>query len=414
MRPFGQRLKSAYCSILNEGIPMTSMDESKNTKNFTRALYEKMRNIVPGIGELELYEFSYALENLEPVGGWDSVEAEDAWKIETLVESRDFYEAIQSRNRVGGKLSLDPVVTQLTQMLFAGLAYGLYPEKWIDQHFFFDIRAFLFFHRTHYFMDEIIAHFGGKPFFQFEEKQCELGYFQGIGYKDFKSANAEIDHAFIESILKLVEMQGTPILLTLAGPTAAGKTEIMERLHKAFEERNKRITTVEMDNFFLDRDLRGDKPVGVTTTHFEWIKRFLREITQGKIVYIPRYDFIKATSSHDKDGNLRPGCSPIKVEPADIIFIEGNFPFQMEEISSLIKNKIVYLTDDPVRLKRKWKRDIDYRKKYDPAYFINRYFKTQFLRAEDIYLPLMKVCDMVVDTTGAALWVTPVVARLIG
>jgi hypothetical protein len=34
----------------------------------------------------------------------------------------------------------------------------------------------------------------------------------------------------------------------------------------------------------------------------------------------------------------------------------------MEEIANLIGVKVVYLTDDPIRLKRKWKRDIDYRK----------------------------------------------------
>jgi uridine kinase len=93
--------------------------------------------------------------------------------------------------------------------------------------------------------------------------------------------------------------------------------------------------------------------------------------------------------------------------------MEGNFPFHIEEIARLIGIKVVYLTDDPIRLKRKWKRDIDYRKKYDPAYFRNRFFRTQFLRAEDIYRPLIQVCDIVVDTSGAALWVVPQIARIL-
>ena len=89
-----------------------------------------------------------------------------------------------------------------------------------------------------------------------------------------------------------------------------------------------------------------------------------------------------ATSSHDLNGNLKPGGVPIEIEPADIIFIEGNFPFLLEEVAHLIGIKVVYLTDDAVRLKRKWKRDIDYRKKYEPTYFRNRYFKDQFLMAQ--------------------------------
>ena len=67
---------------------------------------------------------------------------------------------------------------------------------------------------------------------------------------------------------------------------------------------------------------------------------------------------------------------------------------------------MVYLTDDPVRLKRKWKRDIDYRKKYEPTYFRNRYFKDQFIMAEIAYRPQLAMCDLAVDTTGAALWAT--------
>jgi len=62
-------------------------------------------------------------------------------------------------------------------------------------------------------------------------------------------------------------------------------------------------------------------------------------------------------------------------------------------------------------LKRKWKRDIDYRKKYDISYFCYRYFRTQYLRAVDVYQPLMEVCDMVVDTTSAAIWLLPQLSR---
>jgi hypothetical protein len=79
----------------------------------------------------------------------------------------------------------------------------------------------------------------------------------------------------------------------------------------------------------------------------------------------------------------------------------------------LIGIKVVYLTDDPVRLKRKWKRDIDYRKKYEPTYFRNRYFKDQFIMAEFAYRPQMSMCDIVVDTTGAALWTTPEIAEIL-
>ena len=104
---------------------------------------------------------------------------------------------------------------------------------------------------------------------------------------------------------------------------------------------------------------------------------------------------------------------PIEIEPADIIFIEGNFPFLLEEVVHLIGIKVVYLTDDAVRMKRKWKRDMDYRKKYELNYFRNRYFKDQFIMAQIAYLPQIEVCDMTVDTSGAALWASPEIVEIL-
>jgi uridine kinase len=82
-------------------------------------------------------------------------------------------------------------------------------------------------------------------------------------------------------------------------------------------------------------------------------------------------------------------------------------------MSHLIDIKVVYLTEDSVRIKRKWKRDIDYRKKYEPTYFRNRFFKDQYIMAQIAYIPQMEVCDMVVDTTGAALWTTHEIAEVL-
>jgi len=380
---------------------------------FSQALYEQMKPVAGGIEKLELYEFRYALENLYPEAGWDSIRLEKPEEIERIIRSRDFYEAIQLKPREKDRIVLDPGIVRLTRMLFVGLVRGEYSPAWVSRLFYFDVRGFYFLPRTIYFTEAVLAHFGGKPFRSFEVRQKHFEHFQDIGYRDFQEANVEIDQAFIGSIQKVIASRGIPILITLAGPTAAGKTEITERLLNAFQQMGKTIATIEMDNFLVDRDYRDDKPMGKETTHFNLFKRSLQEILLGKKIIIPRYDFIFATSSHDLAGNLRPGCLPLEIEPADIIFLEGNFPFQMEEIADLISIKVVYLTDDPIRLKRKWKRDIDYRKKYDPTYFRNRFFKTQFLRAEDIYRPLMETCDIVVDTTRAALWATPAIQEIL-
>jgi uridine kinase len=262
----------------------------------------------------------------------------------------------------------------------------------------------------------VLAHLGGQPFKQFERKQKRFERCQGVSYKEFKEANAEVDEAFIASVQKLVAAKGVPLRLAIAGPTAAGKTEIVARLRRALEQTGQHSTMIELDNFLTDRDYReenGIDSLGGQAVHLELFTQSLQDILQGKKIVIPRYDFVYATSSHDLDGVLRPGQVPVEVEPADIIFIEGNFPFLLQEIAPLIGVKVVYLTDDAVRLKRKWKRDVDYRKKYDLTYLRNRYFREQFLMAHECYLPQMQTCDMVVDTTGAALWATPEIAAIL-
>jgi uridine kinase len=396
---------------------MTSRNILSDPLLFSETLFEKMKSLSPGIQELELYEFRYGLADRIPEKGWESVNLDSREVIETRLNNRSYYESIQIKPRVGDQIVLDPEIIRMAQMLFAGLVTGEYPKDWVEKHFYFDIRSFFFLHRTLYFTDRILEHFGGKPYRQFEQKQKQFERQQDLGYKAFREANTEVDQLFIQSVIKIVAARGTPILLAIAGATAAGKTEIVERLTAAFQQAGHKVASIELDNFFIDREYRearGIDSLGKAAYHFGLFLQSLEDITHGKKISIPRYDTIEATSSHDLNGKRKPGGVPIEIEPADIILIEGNFPFLIEDVLHLIGIKVVYLTDDPIRMKRKWKRDIDYRKKYDPAYFCNRFFKDQFIMAQFAYLPQMEACDMTVDTTGAALWTTPEIAKILG
>ncbi|MEN6571937.1 MAG: hypothetical protein ABFD24_08860 [Anaerolineaceae bacterium] len=377
---------------------------------FSAALFEKMKLISPALSSLEFYEFQYCLENLTPKEGWDSIFILSKEKIEEQISNIEFYKQIQINQKVNGQVVFDAQIIHLSQMLFTGLVTGKYDPAWVKMHFYFDPRGFYFLHKTTYFTTRVLEHFQNRPHESFAQKQISFEKCQGVGYKQFKEANSEVDECFIQSMLALISIKKVPVLLAIAGPTAAGKTEIVERLSKAFEEAGLHVTSIELDNFLTDRDYReanGIHTEGMRALHYERFKHALEDIKQGKKISIPRYDTLSATSSHDIWGNIKPDGIPIEIEPADIIFIEGNFPFLLEEVVHLIDIKVVYLTDDAVRMKRKWKRDIDYRKKYDVNYFRNRFFKEQFIMAQIAYIPQMEVCDLVVDTTGAAIWATP-------
>jgi uridine kinase len=396
---------------------MTNKDIMQINQDFLEKLFVIMQGINRGVGDLELYEFKYGFDTIFPeIDSQVAVQLMEESAIEKQVNSSGYYDKIQIKPKANGKIMLDEEITRLTQMLFTGLANGKYSSEWVKQHFYFDVRGFYFLHRTEYFTEQVLAHLGGKPYAQFDQKQKLFERYQGVGYQEFKAANLEVDGMLMESAKKLIATIGTPIVMAIAGATAAGKTEIVERLREAFLQDGRLVTAIEMDNFFTDRDHREEKGIhslGKEAIHLELFTRSLNDIIAGKTISIPRYDFISGGSSHDLDGTLKPGCSPVEIDPADIIFIEGNFPFLIPEVAQLIGIKVVYLTDDPVRLKRKWKRDVDYRKKYNPNYFRNRFFKDQYPMAQACYIPQMEMCDILVDTTGAAVWTTPEVAGIL-
>ena len=151
------------------------------------------------------------------------------------------------------------------------------------------MRGFVFIPRTFYFTEPVLKHLGGKPYKAFEKTQKRFDTFQGIGYRDFMDANAEVDEEFIKSILAIISKKGTPIVIGIAGPTAAGKTEIVDRLNQVFNSQGKRITTIEMDNFFTDRELRekrGIHSMGKEALHFDLLIRAIKGYKQwGKNRY---------------------------------------------------------------------------------------------------------------------------------
>ncbi len=407
-------IKGQFRKITEKGKGMEKVLNDFN--EFSSLLFEKMKQINPGISQLELYEFRYALENLTPPAGWAGVRIKQEKEIEELISTLSFYKEVELKPVSGKKIVLDKNVAELTQLLFAGIASEKYSTDWVKKMFYFDIRGFVFIPDTVYFVPSVTKHFGGKPFAEFEKRQSFFENFQEIGYRDFRAANSEIDSFLSQMIEKIISGTNPPVLIGIAGPTAAGKTEITENLNNLFRAGGKRVTAIEMDNFFLDRDYRektGAGSMGKGSIHFELLQQALKDIKRNLAIKIPRYDFVEAVSSHDNEGKIREGASPVTIEPADVVYVEGNFPFLFEEIAPLIDIKIVYITGDHMRLKRKWKRDIDYRKKYDPFYFVNRYFKTQYPKAIECYIPQLEKADIAVDTTNGEIWATGRIKKIL-
>ncbi|MDR1379184.1 MAG: nucleoside kinase [Synergistaceae bacterium] len=109
-------------------------------------------------------------------------------------------------------------------------------------------------------------------------------------------------------------------VVTLAGPSASGKTTFSERLKIQLIVCGKKPVTLPMDNYFRDlrdapRDEKGDFDHEILEAlDLDLLKNDLTAILQGEEIVTPRYDFLK--------GRKEPG-KVIKLGSEDILIMEG-------------------------------------------------------------------------------------------
>lgn len=143
-----------------------------------------------------------------------------------------------------------------------------------------------------------------------------------------------------------------PFIIGVAGGTASGKTTvcdmIMQRMHDAC------VVMLSQDSFYRSltaeelanvKDFNFDQPGAFDT---EAIVSCIQDLKGGKSVEVPIYDF----STHARSSETR------RVEPADVIVVEGILVLAIEAIRQQLAMKIYVDTDDDVRLARRIQRDV--------------------------------------------------------
>eukprot|EP00879_Flechtneria_rotunda_P023084 GHRR01024403.1.p1 GENE.GHRR01024403.1~~GHRR01024403.1.p1 ORF type:complete len:319 (+),score=73.59 GHRR01024403.1:1545-2501(+) len=180
-----------------------------------------------------------------------------------------------------------------------------------------------------------------------------------------------------------------PFVIGVAGGTASGKTtvcdKIMQRLH------DQCVVMLNQDSFY--RTLTEDELADVHNYNFDHPDAFdtpallecLDGLKAGQAVEVPTYDF----SQH------RRGTETKKVEPADVIILEGILVLHMKELRSQC-NMCVYVdTDDDVRLARRIQRDVTHRGR-DVGGVIEQY--TRFVKpAFDMFVaPSRRYADIII------------------
>lgn len=143
-----------------------------------------------------------------------------------------------------------------------------------------------------------------------------------------------------------------PILIGIAGGTGSGKSTVTNEIHKNITESN--IAIIEQDSYYKAQDhLSYDERVKTNYDHpfafdNELLVSHLKDLLNGKAIEKPIYDFEQHNRKKDT----------IRVEPRDIIILEGILILNEKEIRNILDIKIYVDTDADVRLIRRILRDI--------------------------------------------------------
>lgn len=188
-----------------------------------------------------------------------------------------------------------------------------------------------------------------------------------------------------------------PFMIGVSGGTSSGKTsvchKIIELLGENFKDSTK-IGLISQESFY--KILSPEEVELVKKTQFNFdhpdafdtkcMKTTLTDVSKGKKVFIPVYDF--KTHSRLKDVQK-------EFAKCDVVLFEGILPFYHKEIRDLFDMKLFVDSDADIRLSRRVLRDITERGRTLESVLSNY---TNFVKPafEEFCLPTKKFADVII------------------
>ncbi|KAJ6661394.1 hypothetical protein lerEdw1_015022 [Lerista edwardsae] len=189
-----------------------------------------------------------------------------------------------------------------------------------------------------------------------------------------------------------------PFLIGVSGGTASGKSSVCAKIvqllgQNEVDHHQKQVVILSQDSFY--RVLTSEQKAKALKGQFnfdhpdafdnELIVNTLREITAGKTVQIPVYDFV----SHSRKEET------VTVYPADVVLFEGILAFYNQEVRDLFQMKLFVDTDADTRLSRRVLRDINERGR-DLEQILSQYITFVKPAFEEFCLPTKKYADVII------------------
>ncbi|AKN29383.1 uridine kinase [Clostridium carboxidivorans P7] len=184
-----------------------------------------------------------------------------------------------------------------------------------------------------------------------------------------------------------------PILIGITGGTGSGKSTIAKEIYNKFGEDC--IAMIEQDSYYKDQShLSMEERVKTNYDHpnafdTQLLIEHLETLLKKQAIDKPVYDF----ESHNRKKET------IRIEPREIVIVEGILVLEDEEIRNLLDIKLYVDTDADVRIIRRILRDINERGRTVDS-VINQYLNVVRPMHMQFIEPTKRYADIIIPEGG--------------
>lgn len=184
-----------------------------------------------------------------------------------------------------------------------------------------------------------------------------------------------------------------PLVVGIAGGTGSGKSTVAANIAAGIP--SSRIALIDHDSYYKDHsDLNDEERQLVNYDHPEALDNELmiehiQSLLRWEPAEIPMYDFV----THSRKTETR------RVEPADVIIVEGILTFVDERLRDLMEVKIFVDTDADIRVMRRIRRDMEQRGR-DFSQIREQYYKTVRPMHLQFVEPSKRWADLIIPEGG--------------
>jgi len=147
-------------------------------------------------------------------------------------------------------------------------------------------------------------------------------------------------------------MTAHPLIIGIAGGSGSGKSTVARNVGRALEGAS--MAALDMDGYYKDYShLPFEERKAINWDHpdaFDWdlLLDHLGRLSRREAIEKPAYDFVNHVRRHDS----------IRVEPVDVVVVDGILLFVDERVRALCEVKVFVDADADIRLIRRIRRDM--------------------------------------------------------